>query len=126
MVSWFRISNYSDSILEVPVDRETEGYLFHSVHGREVREKKHCKSYDWYPTLEEAQAIVDKRAALRAQRTRENMVRSLGPELLTALVEVVDAVGALTNPTEFPNVLGIPQERGEEILAMIKKGQGCE
>lgn len=40
--------------------------------------------------------------------------------LKEALRDVLDAVGALTNISEFPNVLNISEERGREILELLK------
>lgn len=40
--------------------------------------------------------------------------------LKEALIDVLNSVGALTNISEFPNVLNISEERGREILEMLK------
>lgn len=46
------------------------------------------------------------------------------PELLDALLDVLDNVGALSNVSEFPNCLNTDIERGREILAIIAKARG--
>ena len=40
--------------------------------------------------------------------------------LKDALIDVLNSVGALTNISEFPNVLNISEERGREILELLK------
>lgn len=40
--------------------------------------------------------------------------------LKEALIDVLNSVGALTNISEFPNVLNISEERGREILELLK------
>lgn len=40
--------------------------------------------------------------------------------LKEALRDVLDSVGALSNISEFPNVLNISEERGREILELLK------
>ncbi|MDD9396373.1 Lar family restriction alleviation protein [Staphylococcus aureus] len=39
--------------------------------------------------------------------------------LIEALEDILDAVGALTNVSEFPNCLNLPEERGREILDLL-------
>jgi len=39
--------------------------------------------------------------------------------LVEALRDILDAVGALTNVSEFPNCLNLSEERGREILALL-------
>lgn len=40
--------------------------------------------------------------------------------LKEALRDVLDSIGALSNISEFPNVLNISEERGKEILELLK------
>lgn len=45
-------------------------------------------------------------------------------ELVEALEDVLDSVGALSNLSEFPNCFGITEDRGREILAALARVRG--
>lgn len=48
------------------------------------------------------------------------------PELLEALKEVLDCVGALSNPSEMINVLGLTHKESDHIFNVIAKAEGRE
>ena len=58
-------------------------------------------------------------------RLEDARLIAAAPELLEALVDVLDSQGAMTNVSEFPNCLNMTEDRGREILALIAKARGA-
>jgi len=141
---WYRIDAFNAVVVAQTFTGEDADRLYFA---EPIDRRTSIGKGPWFPGREEAEAalanwLANERArtflraetrridlekrTLRARRTAERRQRraflsTRAEKLLAALVETVDAVGALTNPSEFPNILGIPTERGEEILALIKE-----
>lgn len=117
---WFCVSRYGDV-----TSRAFSGETTHTLQelprfGSRRFTKKVTKYATWYPTRDQAETAAAVITGDLAAAAKRRAIRDAGPFLLEALTDVLDAVGALTNVTEFPNVLGIPEERGAEILAKLK------
>jgi hypothetical protein len=51
--------------------------------------------------------------------TENARLKAKGDALAEALQDALDGVGALTNPSEFPNILGISTETGARYVAAL-------
>lgn len=106
---WFRVSSWTSTPEPRLFVRETEHMLFYHSDGEERREAKSGSYETWYPTLEEAQAAIERRKAREnvrlairlkqvaaedlfdaLQATREDLVR-LAWEENASIIERIDA-----------------------------------
>lgn len=97
---WFRVNRWNDEPFARMFDRETDAFLIRDD-GR--RDKKWTNYERWYPTREEAQAVIDERKANTAERERMNRIRDAAPDLLAQLEYAVKLLGA------FPALNGTAQ-----------------
>lgn len=83
---WFKVNNYGSVPEEREFVRETEKCLFWlSRGGGEVRQLKWTDYARWFPTREEAEALVAEREVKRDRQRFANRVRDAAPEIMEAL-----------------------------------------
>lgn len=82
---WHRVSRWASKPDTRMFDRETENCLF-AGNRRHLKQTAHER---WYPTLEDAQAAIDKRNADKAEQERRARIRDAAPDLLEALEGVM-------------------------------------
>jgi hypothetical protein len=95
---WFRVNRWDDEPFARMFDRETDAFLIRDD-GR--RDKKWTNYERWYPTREEAQAVIDERKANTAERKRMDRIRDAAPDMLAALEVVCSSHRASLYPAEF-------------------------
>lgn len=121
---WFRASNWGDQPFARTFARETEAFLICD----DGRRCKKWTDYDrWYPTREEAQAVIDKRIANEAERERMNRIRDAAHELLVALQAMMPDNLCADNPNIPDNaVLPVDFHYGDlrRAKAAIAKARG--
>jgi len=115
---WFKASKWGDEPYAKTFDRETEHRLFWNDGRRQLAQSKATNYYRWYPTREEAQAVIDERKANEAERIRMNRIREAAPELLAA------AERALNFITNTEGEMGEALESGDMLRAAIAKARG--
>lgn len=111
---WFRVNRWNDEPFARMFDRETDAFLIRDD-GR--RDKKWTNYERWYPTREEAQAVIDERKHEAAERKRMNLIRDTAPELLTQLEYAVKLLGA------FPTLNGTAQVQSMRETIAKARGQ---
>lgn len=71
--------------------RETASFF---INHNGTRVQKHSRYYAFYSTLQEAELAMDKRNRAEKERRDLRRIEGMGPELLSALKELRDAISA--------------------------------
>ncbi|HMO76753.1 MAG TPA: hypothetical protein PKD99_12405 [Sphingopyxis sp.] len=98
---WYRVSQWMDAPQALTFERETRAFLF----AGECRTVKRSRFAQWYPTLEEAEAVIAARKANKTERTRLELIRDAAPELLAAANEAFDFLGGVDGASDIRHTL---------------------
>lgn len=87
---WYSVSRWGDEVHEREFIRETDKQLvYHDFRRREKRELKQSKYCAWYPTREEAEAILAAKLARKAEQKTRRLKQGAAEELYDALEALV-------------------------------------
>lgn len=112
--TWFRVSRYGQRAEAREFVRETEHMLFYVSHRGEHREKKVSQYERWYPTIEEAEAVVTVIKGREAERADRALKHAAASELYEAALAALDFLGSVDGAAEVRGIL----------LAAIAKAEG--
>ena len=73
MTTWYQTCPRSLVLYEVQVTRETANSVWIAMHSIERKEKRHSHHADYWPTLEEAVAVLKKQAERQLKNASEKV-----------------------------------------------------